>query len=404
MSRTLMVLLCTVLIGATRAPALEPTEILVVANTSNAKSVRLARYYCQKRGIPAGRIIPVALGAALRDSISRADYERRLARPIRRIFATREDTAPIKCLVTTYGIPFRVGRRGPEANAERRVKTLRDRLRRVEESLARMEDQKQTGTVEHNAQRRKVMQLKADIDRIMGVETEASVDSELSLVLAGAYELHRWQPNHLRGMTPQPFKTLMISRIDGPTYNIAQGLIDKALVAEANGLKGVAYVDSRGMLDKNAYGFYDQSLRDLAMLTQLKTSLPVKEERTGALFEPNSCPQAALYCGWYSVGKYVDAFEFVPGAVGFHIASYEAVQLRGAKSTQWCPSLLREGITATLGPVAEPYLHTFPQPRYFFGELFAGRCLVEAFYRTKPFNSWQLVLIGDPLYRPFGKR
>jgi len=31
----------------------------------------------------------------------------------------------------------------------------------------------------------------------------------------------------------------------------------------------------------------------------------------------------------------------------------------------------------------------------------AVKCLAEAFYGTKPFNSWQLVLIGDPLYVPF---
>jgi uncharacterized protein (TIGR03790 family) len=127
----------------------------------------------------------------------------------------------------------------------------------------------------------------------------------------------------------------------------------------------------------------------------------VKEERTAALFEPGSCPDTAIYCGWYSVSKYVDAFEFAPGAVGFHIASFEAANLRDPNSTQWCPAMLRKGITATLGPVAEPYLHSFPEPKAFFSELFSGSCLVEAFYRTNPFNSWQLVLIGDPLYRPF---
>ena len=51
--------------------------------------------------------------------------------------------------------------------------------------------------------------------------------------------------------------------------------------------------------------------------------------------------------------------------------------------------------------MAEPYLHSFPEPRAFFGELYEGRCLVEAYYRTKPFNSWQLLLVGDPLYIPF---
>jgi uncharacterized protein (TIGR03790 family) len=65
--------------------------------------------------------------------------------------------------------------------------------------------------------------------------------------------------------------------------------------------------------------------------------------------------------------------------------------------------MLRDGITATFGPVAEPYLHSFPEPQAFFGELYEGKCLVEAYYGTKPFNSWQLLLIGDPLYKPFAK-
>jgi uncharacterized protein (TIGR03790 family) len=132
--------------------------------------------------------------------------------------------------------------------------------------------------------------------------------------------------------------------------------------------------------------------------------MSVREERTEQLFESGQCPQTALYCGWYSVGNYIDAFEFVEGAVGYHIASWEAVDLRDPNSRQWCPAMLMDGITATLGAVSEPYLHSFPDPQVFFGGLFAGQCLVEAYYRAKPFNSWQLVLIGDPLYKPFKSR
>ena len=129
--------------------------------------------------------------------------------------------------------------------------------------------------------------------------------------------------------------------------------------------------------------------------------MPLVEERTEDLFAPGQCPAAALYCGWYSLKKYVDAFDFVDGAIGYHISSLEAVDLREPNSSQWCPAMLADGVAATLGAVAEPYLNAFPEPAAFFAELFGGRCLVEAYYRTKPFNSWQLVLIGDPLYRPF---
>jgi uncharacterized protein (TIGR03790 family) len=382
--------------------ALEPNEILVVANSNNAASVRLARYYCEQRHIPSGNVIPVSLGTPLRDTIGRTDYEQHLAGPIRRIFLTRKDLDGIRCLVTTYGIPFRVGPREPLDGYDARLKQLHQSLEQEKEAIAELERKGQTDSVAYRTHKFAAMQVQSDIDRIMGKETSASVDSELSLVLCNAYELYRWQPNALRNpAAPQPFKTLMVARLDGPSYGIAKGLIDKAIAGEEKGLTGTACIDSRGLFGKDAYSYCDQSLRDLALLIRLRTSLSVKEERTAELFPSGSCPQTALYCGWYSLAKYVDAFEFIDGAVGFHIASSEAVNLRDPNSTQWCPSLLKHGITATLGPVAEPYLHSFPEPKAFFGVLFDGHCLAEAYYLTVPFNSWQLLLIGDPLYTPF---
>ena len=74
---------CLLLALACSAPALalEPNEILVIANVDHPASTRLGRYYCQQRGVPAGHVVPVSLGPALRDTIGRADYEKRLARP-----------------------------------------------------------------------------------------------------------------------------------------------------------------------------------------------------------------------------------------------------------------------------------------------------------------------------------
>jgi uncharacterized protein (TIGR03790 family) len=63
--------------------------------------------------------------------------------------------------------------------------------------------------------------------------------------------------------------------------------------------------------------------------------------------------------------------------------------------------MLTRGVTATIGAVAEPYLSAFPDPKDFVEHLLDGDCLVEAYAKTNPFNSWQMVLIGDPLYKPF---
>ncbi len=383
--------------------ALEPDEILVLTNGNNAASVRIARYYCSKRNVPKDNILSLPLGAKLNDTISRNDYEKSLAEPIRKELLTQKLPGKIRCLLTTYGMPYKVEGRGPLKYLEDKLKGLKKSVEQEKNTLKQLEDANQVNSPKHKQASHRLAQLQINIDRISGKETSASVDSELSIVLAGDYELYRWQPNVLKnnllGLT---FNTLMVSRLDGPDYNIAKGLIDKAIAAEqTGGLKGTAYFDSRGLTKDDLYGQFDRSLRDLATLTRLQTDLRVVEETTKELFTPGSCPQTAIYCGWYSLKKYVDAFDFVDGAVGYHISSWEAIDIRDPNSTQWCPAMLSDGITATLGPVAEPYLHAFPLPTAFFSELFKGRCLVEAFYHTKPFNSWQLLLLGDPLYTPF---
>jgi uncharacterized protein (TIGR03790 family) len=399
--------------------ALEPNEILVVVNGDIPSSLELGRYYCHKRGVPGENVLELSLGRTLADSISRDDYDKLIAGPIYKHLTELKPGRTIRCLLTTYGVPYKVGPRGPLKDQQERLGQLEASAQAYEKTLADIK----AGTEPADEQSRIKKELagvQGEIDRILGKDTQSSVDSELSMVLFGSYELYRWQPNQLNKTNSYPKElilTIMVCRLDGPTPQIAKGLIDKAIAAEKTGLNGIAYIDSRGIADdKQPYSIahFDQSLRDLATLLRLRTGLgegprrsrtniEVKEERTEKLFEPGSCPKTAIYCGWYSLKKYVDAFDFVDGAIGFHIASFEAADLRDPNSSQWCPAMLVDGVTATLGAVNEPYLHAFPSPGDFFLELLNGRCLVEAFYRTQPFCSWQMVLIGDPLYTPFKK-
>ncbi len=394
----LLILICC---GA--ASALEPGEILIITNNDIPESGKIARYYCRKRGVPSENILALSLGAKLSDTISRRNYDEQLAQPIRRTFLNGKLLGKIKCLLTIYGVPTKVGGRGALAGQEAVLKGLKESANEEKEAIEQLKQKRRDRSREYKLHQTALTKLQIRIDLINGKETGASVDSELSKVLSETYELYRWQPNALaKDALGFAFRTLMVSRLDGPSPEIAQGLVDKSIAAEKTGLKGTAYIDSRGLKGKDTYTHYDRSLRNLAAFTRSKMQMRAIEEATGKLFAPGSCPETAIYCGWYSLRKYIDAFDFVDGAIGYHIASFEAVNLRNPGSGQWCPSLLEDGIAATLGSVAEPYLHSFPEPREFFGELYEGRCLVEAYYRTKPFNSWQLLLVGDPLYIPFG--
>lgn len=258
--------------------------------------------------------------------------------------------------------------------------------------------------------------LDAQIEIVKKNETGASLDSELSLVLwPGDYELLRWQPNYLRLAGDQSqwhkaFPTMMVARIDGPTDEHARRLIDDAIAVEqAGGLKGKAYFDGRGIgkieepnQQPGSYGDYDRAVLITAQGMKEQTPIEVVLNTGPELFKEGECPDAALYCGWYSLAKYVDAFEWNRGAVAYHLASAEAETLHDAASQVWCKRLIEDGVAATIGPVYEPYLLAFPRPEQFFALLVQGDLtLVECYYRTLPFNSWMMTLIGDPLYRPY---
>ena len=256
------------------------------------------------------------------------------------------------------------------------------------------------------------------IDGQLGVirrnETHSSFDSELSLVLEGNYPLLRWRPNYLHyNYDNSPLReitrTLMVSRLDAPTLALVKGIIDKSLAVEKKGLAGKVYLDARGLITLDdpvpAVGTQpslDRSILLAEKLLRENTKLEVVLNNDVELFGAGDCPDAALYCGWFSLAKYVDAFTWNPGSIGYHMATSEASTIRTLTSQVWCKQMLERGIAGTIGPVYEPYLLAFPRPNEFFALLCSGKfTYIECIYRTKATSSWTMTTIGDPLYNPY---
>jgi len=506
---------------------LKPEEIGLIAMSQSAEGQKLAQHYAQRRGIPQEHIF--LLQGKPGDEMSRKDWEERVRPALRSWLQVEGRQEKIRCLVTCWDVPLRIGRRDP---ASPEVQTRKDFLTRARathvgqlvrvlemiESVGRQEKPsalpsldpempvpqigQQLDTALKAAQARaqglqgaelqkaeaalqqvltmigggnallqvaakqpeskktpefaasaallrgrmegiqqglraldslpdspardiQIFHLLVQVHGLLGCvqwidhqkelldknETHASFDSELSLILWDNYPLFGWQPNLLHYMfdrLPGKRPVMMVSRLAAPSLELAMRLVDTAIEVEKQGLKGKVYLDARGIpftpspQQRGSYGEYDQSLRDLADRLKAHSSLEVVLDNEQKLFQPGQCPEAALYCGWYSLGAYVDAFQWQPGAVGYHMASIEAVTLRDANHKAWCPSMLARGVCATLGPVAEPYLAAFPLPDDFFSLLLTGKyTLVEVYYHTMPMTSWQMVLVGDPLYNPF---
>lgn len=520
--------LCLLCLLSVPALALEPEQLLLITNRNIADGKALAEYYANKRGVPKGRILELNL--PITEEMPFAAYESEVVPRVREFLAKNQLTDQVKCLVTFYGVPLRIGARvntpadkaelvalkgelgtaaeqiaalvrdaealaleddpafvarpgqtldalsirssialkrlvvamgkindpakrqaytdrirpivgpliGEAPAAERRMQdllrignewtpeqkqeafALRDRLNQMR---ARYDDlQARRSDPDARAQLKALVKaelsileygklLEGLIDYLNTDNTDAALDSELALVLWNFYPRVNSLPNplnykvHLKGVPP----VLMTMRLDGPNGGAVRDMIIGALKAEEQGLSGTVVLDSGGhlALDPNnpSYVAYDKSIKDLAQLLRDKTRLPLIHDQKKEILPANSVKNVALYCGWYSVRSYVPACTFNPGAVGFHVASYELVSLRNEGETGWCRGLISDGVSSTMGAVAEPYLSAFPGADEFFPLLLTGELsLAEAYWRTLPTVSWRVSTLGDPLYRPFGKR
>ena len=346
-----------VLAIAGRSAALVPAEVAVVGNENSGDSVALARDYLKRRQIPAENLL--LLKTSTRFAIGRPEYEQEIAGPVRRFLSRRRGKA-IRAACLVYGVPVHVDGAGASARAGAAAGARNER------------------------------------------PEDAAVDSELALVLWDRYDLRGPVPNPLywrKADAPEPNKpgpVILTARLDGPSREDVSRMIATSAAVERNGLHGVFYIDAGGKVPQ-----YDQHLRSLHQIVQTKTKLRSRLDTQPAVLPAGSCPQAALYVGWHSPRRYVPAFMWVPGAVGWHIASFEAKALRNPSACTWCAKMIQNGVAATLGAVGDPTLGAFPLPQDFFPLLLSGKCTVaECYWRTVPWASWRLTLIGDVLYNP----
>jgi uncharacterized protein (TIGR03790 family) len=368
-------------------------EVVVIYNTRVAASEDVARHYAEVRHVPKNQIYGFSLTA--NEEMSRDEFRDSLQMPLARrlksdglwrfgpvkVPATkgrperieqRVVASKIRYAVLCYGVPLKIA---PDAGVyEPIAETMKPELRR----------------------------------------NEAAVDSELAWLPLVRMDvpLSGPLPNWTYGVTNAALLNptngiLLVARLDGPSAGIANGLVDKALEAETNGLWGRAYFDARGLEKNNSYFLGDEWILGAAEISRrlgFETTVDDQPETFPASF-PMS--QIALYCGWYD-GQVSGPFtlpkvEFMPGAFAYHLHSFSAATIRSSNQN-WVGPLLAKGATCTMGCVYEPYLTGTPNVAAFLARWMGGGfSFGEAAWAAQPFLSWQTTIVGDPLFRPFGQ-
>ncbi len=358
---------------------------VVVYNKRSPDSQRVAYYYAQKRGVPTNQVVGLEL--PLGEEISRGEFKSQLQEPLftwlvaQRLFtlsptntASREPSgvvaSTIRYAALCYGVPLKI--RADATLNETNSATLPAELRRNEAAV----DSELTW----------LPRLPQGV-RLSGILTNGCYATTSTALL-----------HPTNGM-------LLVARLDGPTAEVACGLVDKALAAERDGLWGRAYIDLRG-LKEGSYKLGDDLLHAAARFcSQMGYDVAVDlAPETFAKEFPLS--QVAVYAGWYNEnvsGPFTQPIvEFMPGAFAYHLHSFSAASLR-TTNAHWAGPLLAKGATVTLGSVYEPYLAgTADVGRLLRNWLLLGFSFAEAAWSAELGLSWQTTVVGDPLYRPWG--
>lgn len=359
-----------ILLAVAPALGLTPQQVVVVYNADSEWSKRCAGAYHKLRGVPAEQF--VGLKGVKAGEIGREGFETKIRQPLLQVAREKDwnlpaarntGIKPIYAILLMPDLPLRV-----------RQDSLKG----------------------------------APKPSIMKVNT-ASVDSELML-LGATYPLDGALRNtEFRKDAPleqMQTRVLAVTRIDAPDEATMRHMIsDPVEVERSGGLWGWTVVDQGG-----PYAQGDEWFTQVAMQAR-RMGQPVFHEKTKALL-PAAYPlmqDVAVYFGWYhhrAKGVFHPenhaGFRFRPGAVACHLHSYNGVNIKHPEI--WVGALLQRGAAVTAGNVEEPTLGLCLHYHVFFDRLLKGYTVAEAALMATPATSWQGVVLGDPLYRPYAAR
>ena len=238
------VLLGVFLAGASLASTYDPSTVLILVNdqvlpeahtNGVGASIYVGQYYATKRGIPAANIVhlSIPLGCCTSDpgaydswTITWPNFVNYIRTPLKNYLETNNLQRKIKYIVPIYGIPTHLANLG--------------------------------------------VPLPPNQNNVFFPIEAYSIDSFLAAMYSGSD--YPWMANPYAVSDPTYFKApirnwvnpagwpfYLVARLDGPSSDIAMGLVDKAIQAEA----GLTKTAGTGYFDwQNSTNFGDQSMKN----------------------------------------------------------------------------------------------------------------------------------------------
>ncbi len=359
--------------GLAAAMAQGPDNVLLVVNRESKDSKNIGDYYRRRRAVAGDHICTIQ--TLDQDEITRVFFEDEIRKPILDCLSKRGLQDRVLYIVLTKGIPVKI-KNTPHQN------------------------------------------------------DQASVDSELTLL----YDDLMGKPHPLQGSIPNPyfvphargqfvrfshreFPIYLVTRLDGYDVGDVRALIDRGLTPSREG-RFVLDLDSDDNRPGNAW------LREAAARLK-EAGIPearIRLETSPAFLRGEK--DVLGYASWGS-NDHSDHSRFlgntwVNSALMVEFVSSDARTFERPPKNwtigRWSDppgtffkdspqsliaDYIHEGVTGASGNVYEPYLWACARPQIVFPAYVRGHNLAESFYAALPALSWQTVVIGDPLVKPF---
>ena len=336
-------------------------NVLLVVNKNDPLSRQIADYYRPRRAVPLKNVCLISTTSG--EEISWNVFEEQIETPIGDCLTKNGLTESVLYLVTTMGVPLKVDGAGSGALAE-----------------------------------------------------HASVDSELTLLYSklkgGKYPRPGGVPNPFFMQRdavfghPQ-FPMYLVTRLAAYDFADVKGMIDRSLKAHN---RGKFVIDLNAPKDEPGNNW----LRNAAML--LPKDRVTLDATVNVLYNQTD---VIGYAAWGSNDDYRKQrwlhFQWLPGAIAAEYVSTSARTMKRPPDawtyTTWedkqhyyagspqglVADLIHDGASAASGNAYEPYLAGCARPDYLLPAYFEGRNMVESFYLSLIYLSWQSVILGDPL-------
>lgn len=196
---------------------------------------------------------------------------------------------------------------------------------------------------------------------------------------------------------------LICSRIDAPSVFLAKEYINNAItLTKQLFVSGMAYIDPYGGSIDDGYLAYQREVEEVRDFISRRLNLEIFTTYfRGSTYDP-SIPFVENDSFVWSWGKpYVsgDFFQFssFPRVFFYNADNDGGTTIRDEKFPTFPVYAMKAGYCSCASSMSNPTIEGFLSSYYFFGALFKGATIGEAYLFSLPYFDWTVTLFGDPL-------